>query len=162
MSDKFNPTEHLTNIKGKQYLEVKWRLVWFKQDYLDRGWSIRTTAKEINANAALFLAEAADDKGAIRATGYGYVTDQMFPRFVEKAETAAIGRCLAILGLGTQFAQELDEDTEGGELADAPVAKKMDAYVAARSAANPQRAVAAKVIAAQKPTGDIDLSSIPF
>ena len=120
---KFNPADHLIVLKGKQYLEVKFRLCWFKQEYLDKGWSIHTELVRGDDEGALFKASALDDKGTVRATGYGHVTKAMFPRPVEKAETAAIGRCLAILGLGTQFAQELDEDAANGELADAPVAK---------------------------------------
>ena len=29
----FNPNDHLINLKGKHYLEVKWRLVWFRMEH---------------------------------------------------------------------------------------------------------------------------------
>jgi hypothetical protein len=43
---RFNPSKHLTKIQGRDYLEVKWRLVWFRQDHPD--WSIETEPVEIN------------------------------------------------------------------------------------------------------------------
>jgi hypothetical protein len=34
MSDKqFDPAKHLTNLKGSEYLEVKWRLVWLRNEH---------------------------------------------------------------------------------------------------------------------------------
>lgn len=32
----FNAEQHLTSIKGKQYLEVKWRLVWMAAEHNGR------------------------------------------------------------------------------------------------------------------------------
>ena len=29
---KFNPNDHLIQLKGKDYLQVMWRLVWFRED----------------------------------------------------------------------------------------------------------------------------------
>jgi hypothetical protein len=52
------------------------------------------------------------------ATGTGTETRQRFEDFVEKAETRAIGRALAALGIGTQFVGE--ELSEGDHIADAP------------------------------------------
>lgn len=41
-----------------------------------------------------------------------------FPDFIEKANTGAVGRALAMIGFGTQFAPEFDE---GSRIVDAPV-----------------------------------------
>lgn len=41
-----------------------------------------------------------------------------FPDFIEKANTGAVGRALAMIGFGTQFAPDLDE---GNRIVDAPV-----------------------------------------
>lgn len=122
---KFNPAEHLIDLRGKQYLEVKFRLIWFKQEYLDNGWALITeqVAGGSSLDSVAFVCRAVDADGKTRATGHARLAAKDWPRYWEKCETAAIGRCLAILGLGTQFAQELDEDAEAGELADAPVAK---------------------------------------
>jgi hypothetical protein len=67
---------------------------------------------------AIYKATVADGEGGI-ATGTGTETRKGFEDFVEKAETRAIGRALAALGIGTQFVgQDL---TEGEHVADAPV-----------------------------------------
>ena len=35
----FNPNEHMMKLKGKDYLQVMWRLVWFREDHPDWAWS---------------------------------------------------------------------------------------------------------------------------
>ena len=52
------------------------------------------------------------------ASAYGSESRSDFPDYLEKASTKAVGRALAALGFGTQFACDLDE---GSRLADAPV-----------------------------------------
>lgn len=46
-----------------------------------------------------------------------------FPDFIEKANTGAVGRALAMIGFGTQFAPDLDE---GSRIVDAPVDRPAD------------------------------------
>jgi hypothetical protein len=46
---------------------------------------------------------------------------ERFLDFVEKAETGAIARALAVAGYGTEAALDLDEGVEEGRIADAPV-----------------------------------------
>ena len=48
-----------------------------------------------------------------------------FPDYVEKAETGAIGRALAALGYGTQFAPELNEQHR---IVDSPVDRAPNGY----------------------------------
>ena len=31
----FNPNDHMMKLKGKDYLQVAWRLVWFREDHPD-------------------------------------------------------------------------------------------------------------------------------
>lgn len=40
----FNPQEHMMNLKGKDYLQVMWRLVWFREEHPD--WCINTVMAE--------------------------------------------------------------------------------------------------------------------
>jgi hypothetical protein len=112
----------LLNLKGKDYLEVKFRLVWFREEHPE--WSIETEFLTIDERSACARAVIKDENGRIIATSHKSESAGNFPDFMEKAETGAIGRALALIGFGTQFcADELDE---GDRIVDAPVAKKSD------------------------------------
>lgn len=110
----------LLNLRGKEYLEVKYRLVWFREDHPD--WSIETDLMNVTDVSAYAKATIRDDSGRIIATSHKFENSQGFPDFIEKAETGSIGRALALIGYGTQFcADELDE---GNRIVDAPVQSK--------------------------------------
>ncbi len=119
----------LLSLKGREYLQVAHRLVWFRQDHPTGV--IRTMLKaqggEGKAEYAVFQAEIhiMTDKGPMLvATAHKKETAGGFPDFLEKAETGSIGRALALLGYGTQFtADELDE---GNRLADSPMPTPTD------------------------------------
>ena len=115
----FNPNEHLIDLKGKQYLQVMWRLVWFREE--KPLWSIDTKLEQLTDNHAVFSAKISDENGSQKASGYGSESVKDFRDFIEKAETKAIGRALAMLGYGTQFAPELDEEER---IVDSPVQQK--------------------------------------
>lgn len=113
----------LLNLRGREYLEVKYRLVWFREDHPD--WAIETELLSVNENSAYARAAIKDDQGRIIATSHKFETKKGFPDFIEKAETGAIGRALALIGYGTQFcADELDE---GERIVDAPVDSRSEA-----------------------------------
>ncbi len=106
----------LLNLRGKEYLEVKYRLVWFREDHPD--WSIETEIMNVTDVSAYARATIRDETGRVIATSHKFESIQGFPDFIEKAETGAIGRALALIGYGTQFcADELDE---GQRIVDAP------------------------------------------
>lgn len=113
----FNPNEHLMDLKGKSYLEVKWRLVWFREEC--PLWCIDTKLEQLTDNHAVFSAKIYDENGVQKSAGYGSEGVKDFRDFIEKAETKAVGRALAMLGYGTQFAPEMEE---GDRIVDAPVA----------------------------------------
>ena len=114
---KFNPSEHLIDLKGKKYLQVMWRLVWFREEH--PNWGIETGAINVDEKGALFYAHIYDEKGNLLSSGHGSETPKDFGDYIEKAETKAVGRSLAMLGFGTQFtADELDE---GSRIVDSPV-----------------------------------------
>lgn len=142
----FNAAEHLRQIKSGQglsdYLDVKWRLVWFREQCpqgtidteetaidLDREVTVERdvwdkqakqyrTIKKTAKGYARFRAVVTDGKGG-RATATGSECAADFPEYIEKAETKAVGRALAMLGFGTQFtASELSEN---GRIVDSPV-----------------------------------------
>jgi len=105
----------LMDIKGKQYLQVAHRIVWFREIRPD--WSIETDCISTSPEASLFKATVKDEKGRVIATAHKSETVKGFPDHLEKSETGAIGRCLSLCGFGTQFTPELDE---GDRLADSP------------------------------------------
>lgn len=113
----------LLNLRGKEYLQIMHRLVWFRED--NPTASIRTQL--VNAGGEgkdtyyIFRAEilVETEKGlALVATGHKRETVGDFPDAMEKAEMGAVGRALGILGYGTQFAA--DDLDEGSRLADSP------------------------------------------
>lgn len=112
----FNPKEHMMKLKGKDYLEVKWRLVWFREDHPDFG--IHTELVEMDDKHAVFRASITNAEGRHVSSGTGSESVKDFGDFIEKAETKAVGRALAMLGYGTQFDPDLEE---GSRIVDAPV-----------------------------------------
>lgn len=138
----FNPNDHLTKLQGKDYLEVKWRLVWFRelnpQGTIDTEELEYDTEREVEAEVSVwnpekrrsekvlkrakgyarYRATVTDGKGA-RATGTKSENAAQFGDYGEKAETGSIGRALAALGYGTQFTG--DEFYEGERIVDSPV-----------------------------------------
>jgi hypothetical protein len=152
MNNTFNPREHLISLKNRQgsseYLPVQWRLVWFRQAcpdgtietelvHLDLDketeeevyvWSSEKKRSEkvikTGRGLAIFRATVRDGKGGI-ATGTKMEKAASFPDFLEKSETGAIGRALAALGYGTQFAG-LDFNEEH-RIVDSPVERSVAA-----------------------------------
>lgn len=125
-SKVFNPSEHLQRIQGKDYLPVRWRLVWFHQDTGPRaGYVTVELEHDRQAGFAKFFTIAWDgseetwrhvkingteiDVCGRVATGEGSETRADFNDYYEKAATKSLGRALAGLSFGTQFAPELDE-----------------------------------------------------
>ena len=113
----FNPNEHMMKLKGKDYLQVAWRLVWFREEHPD--WGINAECLEQDQEHAIFKAVICDDSGIQKSSGHGSECKKDFGDFLEKAETKAIGRALAMLGYGTQFAA--DELDEGERIVDSPI-----------------------------------------
>ena len=116
----FNPNEHMMKLKGKDYLQVAWRLVWFREDHPDFG--INAEALALTDDHAIFKATITDANGIQVSSGHGSESKKDFGDFIEKAETKAIGRALAMLGYGTQFAA--DELDEGDRIVDSPINRK--------------------------------------
>lgn len=115
----FNPNDHMMNLKGKDYLQVMWRLVWFREE--KPLWSIEPEVLEMDDSHAVFRAVIRDEAGTVKCVGHGSESKRDFGDYLEKAETKAVGRALAMLGYGTQFtATELDE---GERIVDSPVAR---------------------------------------
>lgn len=110
----------LLNLKGKDYLQVAHRLVFFREEC--PLWSIETEFISQTDKSAVCKATIKNDMGRVIATSHKEESLADFPAgFREKAETAAIGRALALCGYGTQFEPEFDE---GDRVVDSPMGSK--------------------------------------
>lgn len=110
-------TLSLMDLKGKDYLPVAQRILWFREDHPD--WKIVTEFLELSTSHAIAKATILDEDSSVVATAHKIETVEGFRDFIEKAETGAVGRALAFVGYGTQFCgADLDE---GDRLADAPL-----------------------------------------
>jgi hypothetical protein len=96
--------------------------VWLREKYPDA--SIATTLVEHERGQyALVRAQIITSDAGGSATGYGSETVRDFGDYLEKAETKAIGRALAALGFGTQFAPDMDDGSSAERPVDAPVTR---------------------------------------
>lgn len=105
----------IRDMRGRDYLEVAYRVLWMREEHAE--WGIETEFLELSPALAIAKATIKDGQGKIIAQGTKTETPEGFGDFVEKAETGAVGRALALCGYGTQFAQELDE---GERIVDGP------------------------------------------
>lgn len=118
----FKPEEHFRNLKGQQYLEVKWRVVWFREEHNDGYIKTDLVEHDAESGLAVFRAQAGfwlENGHEVYATGYGSETRRDFADYLEKSETKSVGRALALLGYGTAQAIELDEGER--QVVDSPV-----------------------------------------
>lgn len=118
----FDVKKHLIKVQGgRSYLPVAARLVWFRQEHPD--WGVETEIVALVPDAqppyAVCRATIRDENGRLMAQGTKREDQKGFPDYLEKAETGAIGRALAVCGFGTQFAPDLDE-TAAGRVVDSP------------------------------------------
>lgn len=132
----------LVNLKGKDYLMVGHRLQWFNE--IEKHFDISTEFLLVTDDQTICKAHVVvkDTEGNVlrQAQATKRETKKDFPDHTEKAETSAIGRALAILGYGTQFA--LSDLDEGQRLADSPV---VDVKVSKKEEAAPEKKVSEPV-----------------
>ena len=147
----YDPNNHLMQLKGRDYLNVQNRLLWFIRDqraFISGGlarvpYVIQTELVELDGEAgfAHFKTYVRDVLGN-ESTMYGSESVKDFGDFAEKASTKSLGRALLALGYGTAFAPEMDE---GERVVDAPVERKRTSArnASAEPAARPVPAAAA-------------------
>ena len=90
------------NIKGKEYVEVNERLIYFRKTY--PNYSLTSEVLEKTDKSILILATISDDEGKVIATGMAEEekgsTFINKTSYVENCETSAWGRALANFGIG--------------------------------------------------------------
>jgi hypothetical protein len=117
---------------GGLYLPVRKRVIWMRGEpvpHPDRTIDtipekvVEGTLKgaKVEGGYARYRANVFDANGRLISTGTKTEYSERFMDFVEKAETGAIGRALAVAGYGTEAAVDLDEGLEKERIADAPV-----------------------------------------
>jgi len=151
---KDKATGHYTTVYD-DYLEVKWRLVMFRERYPHGVITTEEVCVDLAQGYARYKATVEDGEGG-KATGYGTETAADFGDYCERAETRALGRALAVLGFGTQFVgQDL---TEGDHVADAPVRATTAPSVNGHA---PAELVVEDATAVAPPNGDARPTTIP-
>jgi hypothetical protein len=104
------------NIHGKQYVEVKERLKYFRENF--KGWSLVSEIFDLSHSSVIqfegtdrkkeatvtIIAKIIDPEGNVRATGMAQEAENSSHinkgSHVENCETSAWGRALANLGIG--------------------------------------------------------------
>jgi hypothetical protein len=129
----FDPNDHLMQLKGRDYLNVQSRLLWFIRDQralivaglATMPYIVRSELVEQDREAgwAHFKTYVRDVLGN-ETTMYGSESAKDFGDYVEKASTKSLGRALLALGYGTAFAPEMDE---GERVVDSPVDRRRTA-----------------------------------
>lgn len=117
-------TLFLLDLRGKPYLPVAERLIWFREEH--PLWTIKTEIKP-TATECLATAYIQDETGRLIAMAHKFENQKGFPDFIEKSETGSIGRALALCGYGTQFCA--DELNEGERIVDAPANRPVEQQI---------------------------------
>ncbi len=111
----------LMQLKGKDYLQVAHRLVWFNE--AEVRYAMDSQILELSPEHAVVktVITTFDKDGNMsrRADGIKREDKKDFSDFLEKAQTGSCGRALALLGYGTQFA--LADLDEGERIVDSPM-----------------------------------------
>jgi len=139
-----------TNIRGKQYVEVNERIKFFRQEDQYKGWGIHTDINMLDGDQCLCKCTIVNEDGEVIAQGHAHEVKSSSninkTSHVENCETSAVGRALAMLGIGidTSIAssnevqeaiakqQEMVDNPQVQKLAkalDAPVENIMDKAV---------------------------------
>jgi hypothetical protein len=93
-----------TNIRGKQYVEVNERIKFFRQEEQYKNWSLITEFTVLDSEQCVCKASIADPEHRIISVGHAHEVQGSSninkTSYVENCETSAIGRALAMLGIG--------------------------------------------------------------
>tara|TARA_R100000315_G_scaffold62410_1_gene43814 strand:+ start:1370 stop:1885 length:516 start_codon:yes stop_codon:yes gene_type:complete len=127
-----------TNIRGKQYVEVNERIKFFRQEEQYKNWSLITEFPVLDSEQCVCKASIADTEHRIIATGHAHEVQGSSninkTSYVENCETSAIGRALAMLGIGIDTsiasANEVSDAIAKQEASEQPVENIMDKAVA--------------------------------
>ena len=90
------------NIKGKEYVEVNERVIYFRENFKD--WALTTEIVELDDTRCVMKASIFDKNDRLIATGTAYEKESSSfinkTSFIENCETSAWGRALSNLAIG--------------------------------------------------------------
>ena len=109
-----NDTLVPTDIKGKSYMEVNQRIKAFRMLY-PMG-TIETEIVGISDGVCIMKAKVSDEEGKLLGTGTAYEKENSTfinkTSYIEKCETSAVGRALAMCGIGIDTSIASKEEVE--------------------------------------------------
>ena len=116
------------SIHGKQYVEVKERIRYFRETYKD--WSLTSDVIELTDDRCVIKATISNEKDRVIATGIAYETQGSSyinkTSFVENCETSAWGRALANIGIGLDVAIASADEVLNAKAQDNPKKPKIE------------------------------------
>jgi hypothetical protein len=93
-----------TNIRGKQYVEVNERIKFFRQEEQYKNWGILTDFPLIDSEQCMCVCTITTPDGQAVSQGTAHevrgASNINKTSYVENCETSAVGRALAMLGIG--------------------------------------------------------------
>lgn len=94
-----------TNIRGKQYVEVNERIKFFRNENQYKNWTISTDVTMTDdRKECICKCTIADTEQRVISTGHAHEVQASSninkTSFIENCETSAVGRALAMLGIG--------------------------------------------------------------
>ena len=134
-----------TNIRGKQYVEVNERIKVFRQEEQYKNWAINTEFPMLTTDEALCRCTITDRDGMVIAVGHAHevktASNINKTSYVENCETSAVGRALAMLGIGidASIASANEVETAIEQQDDKPAPKKRAAKKAPAKKAEPKK-----------------------
>ena len=92
------------NIKGKQYITVNERLIYFRKQAIFKGWRIVEELVDLNDKEGIFKVSILDAENNIISSAHAQeYRDTSYinkTSFLENGYTSALGRALGYLGIG--------------------------------------------------------------
>ena len=127
-----------TNIRGKKYVEVNERIKYLRQEPTLKEYSILTEFTVLDSEMCVCKCTIATPQGKVVATGHAHEerasSNINKTSYVENCETSAVGRALAMLGIGidTSIASANEVNEAIAKEQASPAAKKPAAKPAAK------------------------------
>ena len=116
------------SIHGKQYVEVKERIKYFREHFKD--WSLTSEVIDLTEDRCVIKATISNEKGRVIASGIAYESKGSSyinkTSFIENCETSAWGRALANIGIGLDVAIASADEVLNAKAQDKPKKPKIE------------------------------------